>query len=205
MKREFLQELKLEDEVIDKIMAEHGKTVNSVKKKLDDKEEEVKILNGKVVTLEKQNKDTAELLKDNEDLKVKYENLQKTSKTALDAKDKEISDIVTKGLLKDELTEMGSVYPDLLIKNINLDDVIVKDGKILNKETVLNPLKDTYKDLFKTTTIEGNPNPAGGGNPNPNNPDGFKNPFSKEHWNMTEQIKLYNTDRQLYDRLKNTK
>ena len=204
MKREFLQELKLEDGVIDKIMAEHGKTVNSVKKKLEDKESEVEILNGKVTTLEKQNKDTADLLKDNEDLKCKYENLQKTSKTALDAKDKEISDIVTKGLLKDELTEMGSVYPDLLIKNINLDDVIVKDGKILNKETVLNPLKDTYKDLFKTTKLEGNPNPAGGGNPN--NPDpNFKNPFSKEHWNMTEQELLYQRDPTLYERLKNTR
>ena len=31
MKREFLKELGLEDEVIDKVMAEHGKTIQSVK------------------------------------------------------------------------------------------------------------------------------------------------------------------------------
>lgn len=173
------------------------------KKKFDEKIEEIKSLNEKIAIYVQNEKDTKKLLDDNEDYKKKYEDLQKTSKSALEGKDKEISDIVTKGLLKDELIEMGSVYPDLLIKNINLDDVLVKDGKILNKETVLNPLKDTYKDLFKTTIIEGNdPNPSGNKNPNP---DGFKNPFSKEHWNMTEQALLYKNDKAMYDKLKNTK
>lgn len=202
MKREFLAGLKLDEEIIEKIMVEHGKTVNGVKQKLDEKTEESKLLSEKVVTLEKQNKDTTTLLKDNEDLKKQYETLQSTSETSLKAKDKEINGIITKGLLKDELTNMGSVYPDLLIKNINLDEVIVKDNKILNKETVLNPLKDTYKDLFKEKVPAGQ-DPQN--NNNSNNNQGAKNPFSKENWNLTEQAKLYNTDKQLYDRLKNTK
>lgn len=202
MKREFLAGLKLDEEIIEKIMVEHGKTVNGVKQKLDEKTEESKLLSEKVTTLEKQNKDTTNLLKDNEDLKKQYETLQSTSETSLKAKDKEINGIITKGLLKDELTNMGSVYPDLLIKNINLDEVIVKDNKILNKETVLNPLKDTYKDLFKEKVPAGQ-DPQN--NNNSNNNQGAKNPFSKENWNLTEQAKLYNTDKQLYDRLKNTK
>lgn len=164
MKREFLQELKLEEETIAKIMAEHGKTVNSVKEKLQAKEEETKNLSEKLGIFEKQNKDTEKLLKDNADLKTQFESLQNTSKQQLEAKDKEINNIITKGLLKDELSGMGAVYPDLLIKNINLDELIIKDNKILNKETVLNPLKDTYKDLFKQQKIEGQ-NPTGGNNP----------------------------------------
>jgi len=202
MKREFLTGLKLEEETIEKIMIEHGKTVNSVKQKLDEKTEESKLLSEKVSTLEKQNKDTEKLLKDNEELKGKYETLQSTSKANLEAKDKEIKGIITKGLLKDSLAEMGAVYPELLIKNINLDDVIVQDNKILNND-LLKSLKDTYKDLFKDTKVTGNN--TNQNNNQGNNEPGFKNPFAKESWNMTEQVKLYNTDRQLYDRLKNTK
>jgi hypothetical protein len=205
MKREFLTELKLDEETIEKIMIEHGKTVNGVKQKLDEKTEESKLLSEKVVTLEKQNKDTATLLKDNEDLKKQYETLQSTSETSLKAKDKEINGIITKGLLKDELIEMGCInpYPDLLIKNINLEDVIVKDNKILNKETILKPLKDNFKDVFKEKQVSGQkPDQS---NQNNQGNEGIKNPFSKDSWNLTEQAKLYNTDKQLYDRLKNTK
>ena len=46
MKREFLQELKLEEETIAKIMVEHGKTVNSVKEKLQAKEEYLTVMTG---------------------------------------------------------------------------------------------------------------------------------------------------------------
>lgn len=170
------------------------------KAKFDEKNEEVKLLKEKVSTLEKQGKDTAKLLKDNEELKTQFEALQSTSKATLEEKEKEIQGIITKGLLKDNLIEMGAVYPDLLIKNINLDDVIVQDNKILNND-ILKNLKDNYKDLFKEKK-------AGGQNPNQSKNQGndtFKNPFAKETWNMTEQVKLYNTDRQLYERLKNTK
>lgn len=171
------------------------------KSKFDEKNEEVKLLKEKVSTLEKQGKDTVKLLKDNEELKGKYETLQSSSKTQLETKDKEIKEVITKGLLKDSLAEMGAVYPELLIKNINLDDVIVQDNKILNND-ILKSLKDNYKDLFKDTRVTGNNTNQ---NQNQNNDTGIKNPFAKESWNMTEQVKLYNTDRQLYERLKNTK
>jgi hypothetical protein len=166
MNREFLKTIGITEEQIDKIMTEHGKTLNSVKKKLEEKEQETTLLSEKVSTFEKQNKDTEKLLKDNEDLKKQYETLQNNSKLELETRDKKISEIITTGLLKDELTEMGAAYPDLLIKNINYENVIVKDGQIINKETVLNPLKDTYKDLFKTKTVEGNPNPVNNNLPN---------------------------------------
>lgn len=166
MNREFLKTLGITDEQIDKIMAEHGKTLNSVKKKLEEKEQETTLLSEKVSTFEKQNKDTEKLLKDNEDLKKQYETLQNNSKLELETRDKKISEIITTGLLKDELAEMGAAYPDLLIKNINYENVIVKDGQILNKETVFNPLKENYKDLFKTKTLEGNPNPVNNNLPN---------------------------------------
>ena len=53
MKREFLTELGLEAEKIDKIMAEYGKSVNDSKSKMDERLEEVKLLKEKVSSLEK--------------------------------------------------------------------------------------------------------------------------------------------------------
>ena len=43
MKREFLKDLGLEDEVINKIMAENGKEVTTLKAKIDDLNEQVQV------------------------------------------------------------------------------------------------------------------------------------------------------------------
>ena len=58
MNRKFLEELGLEKEVIDKVMAEHGKTIQSIKPDdYDDIKAENKTLNDTVVDLQKSMKD----------------------------------------------------------------------------------------------------------------------------------------------------
>lgn len=57
-------------------------------------------------------------------------------------------------------------YVDILANTINLDDVIVKDEKILNKDNIFLPMKDTYKKVFEVK-VTGNPPPANNGNPPP--------------------------------------
>ena len=53
------------------------------------------------------------------------------------------------------------------------------------------------------------PKPQGGGAPagrasGNENPSGLKNPFEKETYNLTEQMRLLRTDKDLYDRFKNS-
>ena len=48
MKREFLKGLELEDEMIDKIMAEHGKTTKKYLDKIDAKDTELGNLQGEL-------------------------------------------------------------------------------------------------------------------------------------------------------------
>jgi len=53
------------------------------------------------------------------------------------------------------------------------------------------------------------PKPQGGGAPAGRSsggdiPAGTKNPFEKDNFNITEQMRLYRTDKDLYDRLKNS-
>ncbi|MTN76933.1 hypothetical protein GMB45_16055, partial [Turicibacter sanguinis] len=74
MKREFLADLGLSDEVIDKVMAEHGKTVQDTQNKLktakdelEAKDADLATANQTITELQKSNTDNAELQKQVED------------------------------------------------------------------------------------------------------------------------------------------
>ena len=126
------------------------------KTKFDEKNEEVKLLKEKVTSYEKQVKDTETLLKDSADLKSKYETLQTESKTQLEAKDKQISHITKKTALSKALQDKGARYPDLLIKELDLDTVELDGENIKNFDNLYTPLADKYKDMFTVTEVQGN-------------------------------------------------
>ena len=52
MKREFLKSLELEDEAIDKIMSEYGKSISSEKAKVDDLTSKLEASNTKIAEYE---------------------------------------------------------------------------------------------------------------------------------------------------------
>ena len=56
--------------------------------------------------------------------------------------------------------------------------------------------------LFKAPTVKGSGAPVGAGASSGEVPAGTKNPFTREYFNLTEQSRLYRTDRDLYERLK---
>jgi protein subunit release factor A len=126
------------------------------KNKFDEKNEEVKLLKEKVTSLEKTTKDTETMLKDNEELKKKFEALQTESKTQLEAKDKQISHITKKTALSKALQDKGARYPDLLIKELDLDTVELDGESIKNFDNLYTPLADKYKDMFTVTEVKGN-------------------------------------------------
>lgn len=63
-------------------------------------------------------------------------------------------------------------------------------------------LKNERGYLFKAPTIKGSGAPVGIRTTSGEVPAGTKNPFTREHFNLTEQSRLYKTDRDLYERLK---
>jgi len=89
MKREFLEELKLEKEVIDKIMAENGKDIESEKQKITAKQTE---LDGVKTQLSEANKqiesfksmDVEGIKKAADDYKTKFEEAEKNHKAEID-------------------------------------------------------------------------------------------------------------------------
>lgn len=73
MKREFLKELGLEDETINKVMSEYGKSVNDLKEQLGDLE----TLQSEKGTLEQQLSDLQDQLSSNEDKLQSLDDLEK--------------------------------------------------------------------------------------------------------------------------------
>lgn len=134
------------------------KTINSFMPmtRFNESRDEIKILKEKVVSYEKQISDTSKLLKDSEEFKTQYSELQEKYKSDLATKDKEISNILKKSLVKENLTKAGAKHVDLLMREINLDSLNVKDGSLEGIDEVVKGLKGSYNDLFTTTVVEGN-------------------------------------------------
>lgn len=132
------------------------------KSKFDEKNDEVKLLKEKVSSLEKTAKDTETLLKDNEELKAKYSTLSEQSKKDIEAKDKQISHITKKTALSKSLQEKGARYPDLLIKELDLDKVELDGDNVKGFDDLFKPLSEKYKDMFVEKVVTGGNEPQKG-------------------------------------------
>ncbi|HHT03012.1 MAG TPA: hypothetical protein GX005_01660, partial [Bacteroidales bacterium] len=90
--------------------------------------------------------------------------------------------------------------PDLLETKFDKAKLsITEDGTIFGIDEQLTSIKEAYKDLFTPAVVGREPNNTGG------TPPGVKNPWSKEHFNLTEQGRLIRKDPALAKQLKNSK
>lgn len=150
MDRNFLKQLELDGDVIDKIMDEHGSSVNSLKDQLATKKDEVKNLKSERDELKTKVGDT----QDKED---KINSLQ----SQYDEAKKEIDDYKAKlsnqSLEKDILQRIPDAYDvndvlSLIDKSkFEYDD----EGNINNMDDVINGFKETKSHLFKSDGASG--------------------------------------------------
>ena len=109
MNRKLLQDLGLEAEAIDKIMAEHGKTVSSYQEKLDNAVQEQTSVSEKY-------QEAQEALKDFETLKEQQEALQSDLKAKQEAlKSYEIKDKIKGAKVQDEYLDYVSFQVNKLV------------------------------------------------------------------------------------------
>ena len=100
--------------------------------------------------------------------------------------------------------------PDMVLKNKLGADQIEREA---NGDVVVvngyqrTPVAEWAKTL--PAWMQKQPKPQGSGAPSGNAPSslptGVKNPFAPESFNLTEQARLYKTDRDLYDRFKSNR
>lgn len=125
--------------------------------KFNEKNEENKLLRGKVSDYEKKNTDVEQLLKDNTDLKNSYQELSNKYNSDIQLKDKEILSITKKSVLSKKLKDEGAVYEDLILKALDLDSIEL-DGENL-KNFDLKDIRAKYPSMFTEKVTTGNVNP----------------------------------------------
>ena len=152
MNREFLKELELEKDVIDKIMAEHGKAVNDIKEKadkVDSLESQIEDYKTQLSDRDKQLEELKEQAKGNEELQGKIkelqdenENVKKEYESQLQEQQKEFA--IKSALQNDEVHDV-----DIAIKALDLESINYKDGKLIGYDEQRDSLKENKAFLFK--------------------------------------------------------
>lgn len=184
MNKEFLEGLGLEADAIEKIMAEHEKTVQTEQAKTAAKESELKAAKETISGLqdsigEFDGVDVEKLRQDAKDWEKKYNEDLKAERARAENVRKEYA-------LKEALTKDGVLDPDYLIyKAGGLEKFTFdKNSRPVGIDDALKPYREdkAMAHLFKKEQHRYEPHGGGGG--------GSVNPFAKETFNMTEQGKL---------------
>ena len=129
-------------------------------------------------------------------------------------KDKRITELETKvrelELISPAIQALNDVVhdPSLVLNNFLPKDKIQVDNgvPVVVDGYERTPVNEWAKGKLPEYILK-QPKPQGGGAPSGRSsgeiPAGTKNPFAQESFNITEQMRLYRTDKDLYDRLKN--
>ena len=131
-------------------------------------------------------------------------------------KDKKITELETKvrelELISPALQTLAEIVhdPTLVLNNFLPKDKIEVDNgvPVVVDGYERTPVNEWAKGKLPDYILK-QPKPQGSGAPAGRSsggeiPAGIKNPFAQESFNITEQMRLYRTDKDLYDRLKNS-
>lgn len=185
MNKEQLLELGLTEEQADKVLNMHKEVLSGFipKTRFDEVNETKKDLEQQIRDRDKQLKDLQEKVKGNEELEKTIKELQEANKATKEQYEDKIRDMTINAAIQSKLTD--AKYPDLLLTKFDRSKLsIAEDGTVLGIDEQLTALKEQYKDLFKPDLKGREPNNIGGGTPS------TKNPWSKEHFNLTEQGRI---------------
>lgn len=146
MKREFLEELKIDKEVIDKIMAENGKDIEAEKAKVTTKQTE---LDGVKTQLTEANKQI-EAFKgmDIEKIKQAADDWKVKAETAQTEAQKQIAQLQFDYALETELSKAGARNPKTIKALLNVEGLKNVDGNIIGLKEQLDKLKTDEAYLF---------------------------------------------------------
>lgn len=182
MKREFLEGLGLEKEVIDKIMAENGNDINKAKSDYDEMKSQLNTANN---TIKERDKQIESLKKvDAEALQAEITKLQEENKEATKKYQSDLKDIKLTNAIK--LAIAGKVHDEDMAASLfdKSKLVLTDEGKVAGLDEQLEVIKKDKGFLFKTDKVDTHYDPNSGGAP------AGINPFAKETYNLTQQGKL---------------
>ena len=191
MKKEQLLELGLTEEQADKVLNLHKEVLSGFipKARFDEVNETKKELEQQIQERDDQLKELQKKAKGNEELKrIKLQEANNATKEQYDQNQRH--DLTAQSI---QLTDANTLI--LLAKFDRSKLSIAEDSTVLGVDEQLTALKEQYKDLFKPDLKGREPNNTGG------TPPGVKNPWSKEHFNLTEQGRILRENPELAKQL----
>lgn len=155
MKREFLKELGLEDEATNKIMAEHGKSVNDIKEKAekaDELESQTKDYKQQLADRDKQLEDLSKKAKGNEELTKELDDLKKANQTATEEYENKLKKQSFEYSLKDALSANKVRNPKAVKALLDTETIKLDGDKLLGLDDQLKAIKESDPYLFEDET-----------------------------------------------------
>ena len=158
MNREFLKNLGLDDDTIDAVIREHGKTVNDTKKSVNDLTTERDNLKAERDNLQGQLNDRDEQLSNledkaegNEDLKQEIADLKQSNLEAKNNFEKELNEKTFEFELDKSLLQSNAKNPAIVKANLNRETLqLGEDNKIIGLNEQLESMKESDGYLFKS-------------------------------------------------------
>lgn len=164
MKRKFLEELGLEKEAVDKIMAENGADIEGEKSKIIEATNKVENINMQLIEANNTIKDLKKNNSSNEELQTKVKEYEDTIKTQKVDYESKVRSLTLDSEIEKALSLSKAKHSDLLSTKIDREKLAIDDGgKVTGLDEQLKGLKETYKDLFEEKISGREPaNPEGG-------------------------------------------
>lgn len=198
---ELLKAQGFTDEQISAILKamRENKIYTTMEEKIEERYAKLKIerddLKVKLEAADKTIEDLKVANKDNDTLQTTIKAHETTIATMKTDYENKIREMSIQSAIRNKLTD--TKYPELLETKFDKAKLSVsEDGTVLGIDEQLASIKEQYKDLF-APEVEGK---------DPFNktktPSGVKNPWSKEHFNLTEQAKILKENPELAAQLK---
>lgn len=198
MKKEELIALGLEEAVALKVEQASMEELKGFipKTRFDEVNETKKDLEKQIKDRDTQLTELNKKVKGNEDLEKTIKELQDANAATKKEYENKIKEININSAIQAKLTD--TKYPDLLISKFDKIKLsVAADGTVLGIDEQLTTLKETYKELFVPPVKGRDPE-----NKDRTPPGGQKNPWSKEHFNLTQQAKILKENPELAAQLK---
>lgn len=173
MNREELKALGLSDEQIDKVMASHGKVVNSIKDKADKVEgleSQIEDYQQQIKDRDKQLDNLSKQVKDNEELTAEIDRLKEENKTATQELQDKLDKQAFEFSLEKALSNAGARNPKAVKALLNTDSIKLDGENLLGLDDQLKALQESDAYLFKQEETPNSPTIVAPGNPNGGQP-----------------------------------
>lgn len=165
MNKEDLLELGLEESTANKVIKLHATTNNNLRKKLEDKDNEISSLKESVKQTKEELAEVSELQETISKLEKQNEELLSTVET----KDAELGIVTKKSSVRDALVDAGVLNIDAALKLVDIEAVtLTKEGTIDTEsvQKVVEGAKETVPQLFPSdVTPQGGYSPKKGTEP----------------------------------------